>query len=118
MTNKDVDNYIAQFDRTTKQRLVQLRVLAHKNIPDAHEKISYGVPTICDENGTYIAYFAGYKNFVSIYPVHLAEKVNGIEKHLSGKSTARFNNSEPLPEEIVTKLFTNLYLAYQSRHEK
>ncbi len=115
MKSDDVTNYIEHFDEATKKRLLRLRELAHENIPNANEKISYGVPTLCDDKGKYIAYFAGYDDFVSIYPIHLAEPVNGIEKHLSGKSTARFKHTEPLPEEMISKLFKNLWISYQAR---
>lgn len=113
--SKEVDEYIKSFREPTKARLEQLRAMAHECIPGAHERISYGVPTLCDDRGKYIAYFAGYKDFVSIYPVHLADKVKGIESHLSGKSTARFANKEPLPEAMISQLFTNLLLAYKGR---
>jgi uncharacterized protein YdhG (YjbR/CyaY superfamily) len=115
MNNDDVTNYIDSFEGVTRARLQKLRELAHANIPHANEKISYGVPTICDEKGKYIAYFAGYDEFVSIYPVHLAEPVDGIDKHLYGKSTARFKHNEPLPEKMINKLFANLLLSYNSR---
>jgi uncharacterized protein YdhG (YjbR/CyaY superfamily) len=115
MRSKDVDEYIAKFEGITRERLVRLRELAHICIPAAHEKVSYGVPTICDEEGKYIVYFAGYKDFVSVYPVHLAEKVEGIEEHLSGKSTARFRHGNPLPEGLIEKLYVQLKIAHEQR---
>lgn len=118
MQSKDVDQYLAGFEGQTKLRLIKLRSMAHQQIPGAFEKISYGVPTICDANGKYIAYFAGYKDFVSVYPVHLAETIKGLEKHLSGRSTARFKNSEPLPEPIIEQIFKNLLDSYTERKNK
>lgn len=117
MHSDDVSNYIHTFEGVTKDRLIQLRELAHTYIPNAQEKISYSVPTLCDEKGTYIAYFAGYADFVSIYPIHLAKPVEGIEKHLSGKSTARFLHTEPLPITIISQLFENLWISYQTRNK-
>jgi uncharacterized protein YdhG (YjbR/CyaY superfamily) len=111
----EVDNYIDAFNSDTVSRLKKLREIAHKTIPKQFEKISYGVPTICDENGKYIAYFAGYNDFVSIYPVHLTLMERVIEKYKSGKSTVRFKNSEPLPEKLISEIFKNLYEAYLLR---
>lgn len=115
MLNPDVDDYINEFAGITKDRVLRLREIAHAVVPNASEKISYGVPTICDEKGAYIAYFAGYKDFVSIYPVHQAVPISELERYLSGKSTARFKNSDPLPEELITQLFVNLNEAYKRR---
>lgn len=108
----EVDKYINSFDKETKARLLKLREIANKSIANQFEKISYGVPTICDEKGKYIAYFAGYKNFVSIYPIHLTKLTGEVEKYKSGKSTVRFKNSEPLPEKLISEIFTKLFEAY------
>jgi uncharacterized protein YdhG (YjbR/CyaY superfamily) len=112
-----VDKYINGFDTLTKTRLMKLREISHNSIPELFEKISYGVPTVCDKNGKYIAYFAGYKDFVSIYPVHLTKMAGEIEKYKSGKSTVRFKNSEPLPEKLISEIFAKLYEAYLTKAE-
>lgn len=96
--------YIEQFDGATKSRLLELYEIIKKTLGDADEKISYGIPTFYRDKG-YIVYFAGYKDYVSIYPVHQAKGLTEeIRPYLSGKSTARFYHSKPLPKELIIKI--------------
>lgn len=116
-----IDDYIAGFDGETHKRLLEMYSIIKAKLPKAKQKISYGVPTFYNDNG-FIVYFAGYKNFVSLYPVHMAAVTDGIEKeikpYLSGKSTARFSHSQPLPRELIDKIIIALEMSNQNRKKK
>jgi uncharacterized protein YdhG (YjbR/CyaY superfamily) len=113
-----VEEYINQFEGDTKNRLEQVHILLKNLLPEAQEKISYGVPTFYNENG-YIVYFAGYKDFVSIYPVHLAPTVAQlVQPYLSGKSTARFYHKNPLPKDTIEQIVRGLQDANEGRRKK
>ena len=110
--------YISNFDGITRLRLEHIYELIKKLLPDSQEKISYGIPTFFNENGM-IVYFAGYKDFVSIYPVHLTNlEAELIKPYLHGKSTARFENNKELPEELIGKVVTGLLQANLERSKK
>lgn len=114
----EIEEYISQFDPLTKQQLLEVYEIFKNSLPDAKQKISYGVPTFYNENG-YIAYFAGYKDFVSVYPVHLAPSIKtDIKPYLSGKSTARFDNNKPLPADLIHKAVLALLRANLDRAAK
>ncbi len=108
-----IDEYIDNFDGVTKERLSEIYQLIKNILPEANEKISYGVPTFYNSNGP-IVYFAGYKEFISIYPVHRATGLEkDVEPFLHGKSTARFIHTQPLPVNLIKKIV--LVLAEQKR---
>ncbi len=103
-----IDEYIAGFNGITHERLVELHEIIKAMLPKSSEKISYGVPTFYNDSGP-IVYFAGYKDFVSIYPVHQAVGLEYIiAPYIHGKSTARFSNDKPLPKQLIVKLVNNL----------
>ena len=53
-----VSQYIAGFPAQTQTLLEQVRQLIRKEVPDADETISYGIPTF-NLNGTYLIYLSG-----------------------------------------------------------
>lgn len=110
-----MQEYIDRFDGTTRERLLEVYTLMKELLPEAQEKISYGVPTFYNKNG-YIVYFAGYPKFTSIYPVHLsAEALELAHPYLSGKSTARFPHDQPLPLDILRSIVLALDASNKSR---
>ncbi len=113
-----IEGYIANFEGITNQRLNEIYKIIKQIAPAANEKISYGVPTFYNDNGP-IVYFAGYKGFVSIYPVHFAPEIADLVKpYLSGKSTARFSNEEDLPESIIKQIVIALVRRNQNSLKK
>jgi uncharacterized protein YdhG (YjbR/CyaY superfamily) len=61
---KDVDSYIANSDRETRQILEELRKIIKTTIPNVEEKINWGFP-FYKYNGTY-AHFAAYKHHIAL----------------------------------------------------
>lgn len=101
---KTVDEYIKSFDGITKERLEEMRALVKKQLPGAEERISYDIPAYFVDKKL-IVYFAGYKQHIGMYPGRsISEAYNKLAaKYASGKSTARFPHSEPLPTDIIKK---------------
>ena len=62
---KDIDEYIDRFPEDVQNVLHKIRALINEVVPDAEEKISYQIPTFT-LNGSYLIYFAGFKNHVSV----------------------------------------------------
>jgi uncharacterized protein YdhG (YjbR/CyaY superfamily) len=103
---KDIDEYIARFPLNTQEILEQIRVTIKKVVPEAEEKISYGIPTF-NLNGTYLIYFAAYKNHIGFYPAPVA--IDQVDKDFasyktSGKGTIQFPLNKPMPLSLITRL--------------
>ena len=112
-----VDKYIASFPDPTQRHLKQIRSLAREIVPgDATETISYGIPTF-KIGGTYVVYFAGYKNHVSVYPLPGGTEAfrKKLEPYRHGAGTARFSVSEPLPEALIKQMIRALVKASKAR---
>ena len=98
---KTVDEFIFSFEGTTRERLEELRALIKQTIPDATERISYNIPAYF-AGKAHVVYFAGYTDFVSMYPIYERDNPD-IAPYLSGKASARFMNNQPLPRELIVK---------------
>jgi uncharacterized protein YdhG (YjbR/CyaY superfamily) len=103
---KDIDEYVARFPLDIQEILEQIRVTIKKVVPEAEETISYGIPTF-NLNGTYLIYFAAYKNHIGFYPVPGA--IEQVDKDFasyktSGKGTLQFPLNKPMPLNLISKL--------------
>lgn len=103
---KDIDEYIARFPLDTKEILEQIRATIKKVVPEVEETINYGIPAY-NLNGTYLIYFAAYKNHIGFYPVPSA--IDLVDKDFasyktSGKGTIQFPLNKPIPLNLITKL--------------
>ena len=96
-----VDEYIYSFEGATRERLEDLRTLIKQALPEAEERISYNIPAYF-AGKAHVIYFAGYTDFVSIYPVYERDNPD-VVPYLSGKASARFLNEQPLPQGIITE---------------
>ena len=104
-----VAEYIENFDGPTRERLDELRRLVLDILPDAVEGISYGVAGF-KVQGRPVVYLGGYAKFVSIYPITElpAELDEQVAQFRSGKGTARFSHTEPLPRDLIERLVRHL----------
>jgi uncharacterized protein YdhG (YjbR/CyaY superfamily) len=100
-----VDEYIASFPEEVQAILNKLRQTIRDEMPEAGEKISYGIPTFM-LNDKYVVYFAGWKDYISLYPLPSgdAELQKEIAPYKSGRGTARFSLDKPIPYDLVKKI--------------
>jgi uncharacterized protein YdhG (YjbR/CyaY superfamily) len=107
--SRRIDNYIASFPTSTRTVLNKVRKTIRAAAPGAVEGISYGIPAFM-LNGTYLVYFAGYKEHVSIYPVPkgttpLNEKLAAFR---TGKGTLQFPLDKAIPYALITRVVMSL----------
>lgn len=104
---RNTDEYISSFPPATQKILQQIRATIKKIAPKAEEAISYGIP-VFNLNGTYLVYFAGYKNHVSIYPAPRGkdEFKEILSAYKGGKGTVQFPLDKPIPFNLITKIVT------------
>ena len=102
---KSIDEYIATFPKDVQKILEELRATIKAAAPDAEETISYNIPTFT-LHGTYLIYFAGWKNHISIYPIPSGSEAfnKEVSQYVEGKGTLKFPLDKPLPLKLITKI--------------
>lgn len=102
---KTIDEYISTFPEEVQEKLEKIRQTIRGAAPKAKETISYGMPTF-NVNGSYLIYFAGWKNHIGLYPVPSTDGTfqDELSPYLSGKGTAKFPLKKPIPYDLVKKI--------------
>ncbi len=107
MADKDpaVEAYINGFDGEAKKRMLALRQMVSKKVPEAKECISYGMPAYKLDKKPFF-YFMAHKDHIGVYPgkVESYEFYKQLQQYASGKSTLKFPYSEPMPIDLIEKL--------------
>lgn len=101
-----VDDYIASQPEQNRPLLERLRTTIRKAAPKAEESIAYQIPAY-KLNRYPVAFFAGFKQHVSLYPVigAVAKKfAKEIQPYQTSKSTLRFALGEPLPVKLIAAI--------------
>lgn len=86
-----IDEYISTFADDTQAVLEIMRQTIQKAAPEAVETISYNIPTF-DRNGKHLVFFAGWKQYISLYPLPAGDEAfqHKLAPYKKEKSTARF----------------------------
>jgi len=104
-----VDEYIESFPPDVQAELQELRRRLRAAAPGSGETISYKIPTIT-VGGRALVYFAGWKTYLSVYPVPAADE--SFERELApyraGKGTLRFPLGRVIPDGLIERLVTLL----------
>jgi uncharacterized protein YdhG (YjbR/CyaY superfamily) len=105
-TTNPIDDYLATLDEPKRTTLTSLRDTIMAIVPDAEQRISYGVPAF-KLRGKTIAGFAAFKNHLSYLP-HSGSVIPQLAKetaaYTSTKGSLHFPVDEPLPPALVKKL--------------
>ena len=103
-----VDAYLAGFTGTHHSRLTELRGALRAAIPDAHEKISYGMPAISIRKN--VIYYAAWEKHVAVYG-WLGEDdafLEPLKSHISSRGTLKFPLDVALPLDDLCRLAAHL----------
>jgi len=101
---QNIDEYIASCPAEVQEILQKIRQIVQKEVPEATEKISYGIPTFFYlEN---LMDFAAYKKHIGFYPTSSGiEAFKGeIGKYEWSKGTVQFPLDKPMPYELIRKM--------------
>lgn len=97
---------MAGFPPQVQEALAAIRDLIRRQVPDATETISYGMPTF-NRNGSYLIYFAGWKKHIALYPVS-GRMAEGLRDELAGfsgtKGSVHFPLGKPMPLDLIRKI--------------
>jgi len=100
---KSIDEYIATFPPDVQATHQRVRTTIRKAVPKAEEAISYQIPTF-KLHGSYVVYFAGWKQHYSLYPAssHLvAAFKDELAPYEVNKGTIRFPFSKTAPVKLI-----------------
>jgi uncharacterized protein YdhG (YjbR/CyaY superfamily) len=103
---KAVDTYLEGLTEPQASTLRSVRATLRDLLPDADEKLSYGVPAFL-VGGKPVAGYAGFEAHCGYYPHSgsvLEQAADLLDAYDWSKGTLRFPIDEPLPPEIVERL--------------
>jgi uncharacterized protein YdhG (YjbR/CyaY superfamily) len=99
-----ITDYILQFPADVQQKLNELRTAILEIVPDATEKIAYGIPTFY-VNGN-LVHFAAYKSHIGFYPA--SSGIDAFREELApyklSRGTVQFPLDKPLPMELIRRI--------------
>ena len=101
---KSIDDYIETFEPKIKKTLIEIRNFIKSKVPEATEKISYGIPTFYLYGN--LIHFAAFKDHYSIFPSPSGIDVfkKELAPYRSGKGTLSFPLDKPIPWDIIQKV--------------
>lgn len=104
-TSKTVEEYITSFPESTRIVLEEIRNYIQKQVPEATETMSYGMPTFILK-GSYLIYYAGYKNHIGIYPAPVNEPgfKDDFLPYKTGRGSIQFPLNKPMPYPLIGKI--------------
>lgn len=99
-----IESYIAEQPKERQNQLNELYELLKKQLPDATEKISYGMPTFYDAHN--IIHFANMKHHIGLYPgaSPIARLQNELSDYHTSKGAIQLPVGKPLPTELIVKV--------------
>ena len=101
----ETEQYISQFPENVQLILTQIRKIILTEVPEANEKIAYGMPGFY-LNGKPLVYFAAYKNHIGFYATPNGHEnfKEELSKYKQGKGSVQFPLKEDIPYELIRKI--------------
>jgi uncharacterized protein YdhG (YjbR/CyaY superfamily) len=111
-----VDEYVGSFPPDVQRSLEDVRRAIRAAVPEADERISYGIPTFAI-GGRYVVYFSGWKEHLSVYPIPDGDSglAAELEPYRAGKGTLKFPLSKLMPLELITRISARLLEQHRAR---
>ena len=100
----DVAKYIAQFPEETQQILLGIRTIITREIPNAEEKLNYGIPSYY-LNSRPVVYFGGFKNHIGFYatPESQVAFQEELSAYKQGKGSVQFP-LDNIPYDLILRI--------------
>ena len=99
-----ITDYILQFPADVQQKLNELRTARLEIVPNATEKIAYGIPTFYVSGN--LVHFAAYKHHIGFYPA--SSGIDAFREELApyklSRGTVQFPLDKPLPMELIQRI--------------
>ena len=104
-----IPEYISEQDEAIQPRLTEIYSTIRAAIPEAEERISWGMPTFW--KGRNIIHFAAAKKHIGIYPGPdaIVEFADRLTEYKTSKGAIQLPNNKPLPLELLTSIAKRCY---------
>src|SRR3954454_18112274 len=104
-----VDEYVATLPEDVAAIVERLRGVVHEVVPDAGEKISYGMPTFTLD-GLPLVHVAAWKKHIALYPLPPmdADLARDVAPSRGTKDPLRLPLGRPIPYELVERVLGSL----------
>lgn len=101
---KTVDSYIEAQELNVRPILNQIRDTLRKALPNAEERISWGMPTYWDKHN--IIRFAANKKHLGLYPGEKAIEhfKDRLSEYKTSKGAIQLPYDKPLPLDLITDI--------------
>ncbi len=111
-----IDEYIAGYPADVQMVLTRVRATMHAVLPDAEERIRYGMPALM-LGGRYAIHFAAWTHHLGIYPVARAddELERELEPYRAAKDSINFSYDQPIPYELIRRVTAFLARKHAAR---
>ena len=99
-----IDEYIAGYPPEVQKMMHELRAFIRSLVPQAGEKIGYGIPTFTLHGN--LVHFGGFKNHLGFFPGSEAVEVFKAELagYVTSKGTIQFPLEKPLPYDLIRRI--------------
>lgn len=104
-----VEEYLAGFPDDVRTILENVRQAIRNVIPDADERMSYGI--VREEiAGRHAIYFGGWKKHVGLYPIPVLddELEPMIAPYRAAKDSVRFPYAKPIPYDLIERVTAHI----------
>lgn len=101
-----VYEYLAGLDAPTREIAENVRAAIRRALPDAEERIRYGMPAVMLGPAPYAIHFAAWKKHIGIYPVTtLPDDLEAeVAPYRQAKDTVRFLYKDPIPYDLIERI--------------
>jgi uncharacterized protein YdhG (YjbR/CyaY superfamily) len=99
-----VDAYIASFPPAVRERLAVIRQTIRKVVPEAQEKISYGIPTFTLDGN--LIHYAAFRNHIGLYPgsAAIAAFKKDLVNYKTSKGTIQLPADAAIPRALIERI--------------
>jgi uncharacterized protein YdhG (YjbR/CyaY superfamily) len=100
-----VDEYLKNITPEQRAEFDRVQKILNEFEPSVEQVISYGIPTF-KYKGKYLLYFGAFKNHMSLFPGSgfIDDMKDELSEFKVAKGTIQFNESKPVPEEVILKI--------------
>lgn len=100
-----VDDYLAKVPAAERAELERIRKLVKRQLPEATEVISYGMPGF-KYRGKYLLGYAAFKDHLSLFPTSQPVELlhASLQDYKTAKGTIQFTLDNPLPDILIKEI--------------
>jgi uncharacterized protein YdhG (YjbR/CyaY superfamily) len=100
-----VDEYLASFPDEVRAILDEVRRTIHRAVPDAGERMAYGMPHITVDGSSLVG-FAAWRTHLGLYPAPTGDEdfERRAAPYRAARSTARFPIAGPIPYDLIAEM--------------